>query len=93
MQITIQYESQARRAAGVSSETIEVPDGCRSICDCIRTVAAAHGEELKPILVNADGEVQPTLLVFLNDSQIVRGTESMLSDGDTLTLMTPLSGG
>ena len=93
MQITIQYESQVRRAAGVTSETIEVPDGFCSIRDCIRTVAAAHERELKPMLVNADGEVQPTLLVFLNDIQIVRSSESMLSDGDTLTLMTPISGG
>jgi molybdopterin converting factor small subunit len=93
MQVTIQYESQVRRAAGIRSETIEVPDDSRSMSDCIRTVAAAHGGELKSILVNADGEVQPTLLVFLNDSQIVRGTESMLSDGDILTLMTPISGG
>jgi molybdopterin converting factor small subunit len=93
MQITIQYESQVRRAAGVSSETIEVPDGCCSVRDCIRTVAAAHEEELKLILVNTDGEVQPTLLVFLNDVQVVRGTESVISDGDTLTLMTPISGG
>ena len=93
MQITIQYESQVRRAAGVTSETIEVPDGCCSIRDCIRTVAAAHEPELKPMLVNSDGEVQPTLLVFLNDIQIVRSSESMLSDGDTLTLMTPISGG
>jgi len=93
MQITIQYESQVRRAAGVTSETIEVPDGCCSIRDCIRTVAAAHERELKPMLVNSDGEVQPTLLVFLNDIQIVRSSESMLSDGDTLTLMTPISGG
>ena len=93
MQITIQYESQVRRAAGISSETIEVPDDYCSVRACISTVAAAHEKKLKPILVNTDGEVQPTLLVFLNDIQIVRGSESMLSDGDTLTLMTPISGG
>jgi len=93
MQITIQYESQARRAAGIRSETIEVADASCSVTDCIRRIADGHGEALKSILMNTNGEVQPTLLVFLNDRQIVRGDETTLSDGDTLTLMTPISGG
>ena len=92
MQITLQYEAQARRAAGIASETIEVSDfWC--VSDCIRKVADAHGEQLKPILVKPNGEIQPTLLVFLNDAHIVRNEENALSDGDILTLMTPLSGG
>ena len=92
MQVTIQYKAQARRAAGIGSETIEVSD---SFCagDCIREVATAHGEQLKPILVNADGEVQPALLTFVNDVQIARNDDKTLADGDTLTLMTPISGG
>ena len=92
MQITVQYEAQARRAAGVGSETLEVSDGC-CVSDCIHRVADAHGEHLRSVLVGADGEIQPALLVFLNDVQIVRQAEHILSDGDILTLMTPISGG
>jgi len=92
MQITVQYESQARRAAGVNSESVDVPDSC-SVSDCIGKVAQNHGEPLSSILVNSTGDVQTTLLVFLNDSQIVRSDKTTLSDGDTVTLMTPISGG
>lgn len=92
MQITIQYESQARRAAGIGSETIDVAESS-SVGDCIRAVANAHGEKLKPILVDSDGEIQATLLVFLNDNQIIRDADRPLAAGDVLTLMTPISGG
>jgi len=92
MRITIQYEAQARRAAGVSSETIELmSDACAN--DCIRQVADAHGGQLRSILITQDGNVQPTLLIFRNDDQIVPDDQGQLSDGDTLTLMTPISGG
>ncbi len=92
MQITVQYEAQARRAAGVGSDTIEVSDAC-CVNDCIRRVADAHGEQLRSVLVDTNGEIQPALLIFLNDVQVVRQAEGVLSDGDTLTLMTPISGG
>ena len=92
MQITIQYEAQARRAAGIGSETIEVSDGCR-VSDCICRVADAHGEQFRAILVNSEGDIQAAVLVFLNDVQTVRDEDTLLSDGDTLTLMTPISGG
>ena len=92
MQITIRYEALARRAAGISSETIEFSDRC-CVSDCIRSVADAHDEQLGMILVNTEGEIQRSLLMFLNDVQIMRNDDSPLSDGDTLTLMTPISGG
>jgi len=92
MQITIRYEAQAKRAAGVGSETIDMQAPCR-VSDCIRQVADSHGDTLKPILLNADGNIQPTLLLFRGDEQIGKGDEAELSDGDTLTIMTPISGG
>lgn len=92
MQITIRYEAQAKRAAGVGSETIDVQTPCR-VSDCIRLVADTHGDTLKPILLNAEGGIQPTLLLFRGDEQIAKGDETELSDGDTLTIMTPISGG
>jgi len=92
MQVTVQYEAQARRAAGTRTETIDVADAI-SVSDCIRHVADRHDDPLKSILMNSDGDIQPSLLVFVNDSHIVHREAGVLSDGDTLTLMTPISGG
>ena len=92
MQITIRYEAQAKHAAGVDSETIDVDEPCRVI-DCLQQIANTHADTLKSILVNAEGKIQPTLLLFREDEQISKEDDTELSDGDTLTIMTPISGG
>jgi molybdopterin converting factor small subunit len=56
-------------------------------------VATLHPESLRPIVINAAGEIQPSLLIFLGDDQVVRDDTKELADGDTLTIMTPISGG
>jgi molybdopterin converting factor small subunit len=45
------------------------------------------------ILVDEGGALRPTLLVFLGDEQVAGDDEGELADGDTLTIMTPVSGG
>ena len=92
MRITIQYEAQARRAAGIRAETIDLPDG-GTPHDGILQATVMHGDSLRPVLLTAAGEIQPTLLVFVNDVQVLPEKHGPLSDGDTLTLMTPISGG
>jgi sulfur-carrier protein len=92
MQVTVQYEAQARRAAGTCAETIDVAEAI-SVSDCIRYVADCHGDQLRSILMSTDGGIQPSLLVFVNDGHLCRGDEGVLTEGDTLTLMTPISGG
>lgn len=92
MQIRIRYEAQAKQAAGIGSETIDVDEPCR-VSDCIHQIANTHAGTLKSILLNAEGKIQSTLLLFREDEQIGAGDDTELSDGDTLTIMTPISGG
>ncbi len=92
MQVTIQYEAQARRAAETREESVELLDAA-SVSDCIRCVADRHGNPLQSILMKSDGGIQPSLLIFVNDGHVASGAEVVLSDGDTVTLMTPISGG
>lgn len=92
MQVKILYEAQARRAAETREEAIELPETA-SLSECIRCVADRHGNPLQSILMKSDGGIQPSLLIFVNDGHVASGTEIALSDGDTVTLMTPISGG
>ena len=92
MQITVQYEAQIRRAAGIRSEIVDVPDGS-DVGACVRSVAEAHDDPLRNLLLTSEENVQPSVLLFVNDSQVLSDDESPLSDGDTLTFMTPISGG
>lgn len=92
MQIEIHFATQVKRAAGVRSETVTVPEGC-TVHALVRQTADRHGDELRRLLLNDAGEVQPGLLLFLGDAQVTSGDDPVLVDGATLTVMSPISGG
>lgn len=92
MQIEVHYATQVKRAAGIRSETVTVPDGS-TVRELVRQVADRHGEALHKLLLNASGDVQPGLLLFLGDAQVATGADPALTDGATLTIMSPISGG
>jgi molybdopterin converting factor small subunit len=92
IKITIRYEAQTRRAVGLDEEIIEMTAPCR-VSDCIQHLANVHPESLRPIIINSSGHIQPSLLIFLGDDQVIRDDAQELSAGDTITIMTPISGG
>ena len=92
MQVTVEYTAQIRRAAGVSSESYSVDDGC-TVDELLPQIAERHGSDLGRFLVTEDGSPQSTLLAFISDSQVRWGNETPLKDGQTVTLLSPISGG
>jgi len=92
MEIEVHYATQVKRAAGVRSETVSVPDGC-TVHALVRQISEQHGEGLRKLLLNATGDVQPGLLLFLDDAQVAPGADPLIVDGATLTIMSPISGG
>jgi molybdopterin converting factor small subunit len=93
MKITLRYEAQARRACGVEEESIELPPGEWRVSDGIRQAARRHPETLGPMVLDPTGGIQPALLVFLGDEQVLQHEATPLCDGATLSIMTPISGG
>jgi len=92
MNVTVAYETQLKRAFGMSAETVEVPDGA-PVSDVIRAVANRHDDQVVGKLVDADGTIRPSILIFLGEEQIAADSSRELLDGDTITLMSPISGG
>ena len=92
MEIEVHYATQVKRAAGMRSETVNVPDDC-TVHALLRQVAGQHGEGLQKLLLSEAGDVQPGLLLFLGDSQVTAGEDPPLQSGQSLTIMSPISGG
>ena len=92
MNVTLHYETQLKRAVGIASETIEVPEGA-GVSEVVRAAAATHGESVADMLLDDQGNVRPSVLIFVGDEQIDAGDGPELTDGSTLTLMSPISGG
>jgi len=92
MQITVEYAAQLKRAAGVASESVDL-DEPSTFSQLLERVADKHGDPLRGLLFDENDRVHPSLLLFLGDEQI-RGDASIeLSDGDVVSLLTPISGG
>lgn len=92
MKVTIAYETQLKRAIGTSRETLEVSQGA-TIDEVVRAAADRHDDAVRQILLNDEGNVRRSVLVFLDDEQIERTADRSLSGGETITLMSPVSGG
>lgn len=92
MQITVQYTAQLKSAAGIATQSIEVADDA-GIEDIVRCAAEQGSPALRGLLIRDDGTVQPTLLLFVGDECVSRDASVTLRDGQTLTIMSPISGG
>jgi len=92
MHITVEYTAQIRRAAGLSSESYEVAEGSTA-GTLLPMIAERHGADLSRFLIREDGSPQTTLLAFIADRQVRWSQVLPLEDGQTLTLLSPVSGG
>lgn len=92
MQLTIEYTAQLRRAAGAAVETIDLTAGC-SLQQLALALADRHGQELRRLLLNGDGRLQRSILIFVGEEQIAPDSEASLRDGQTITFAAPISGG
>jgi molybdopterin converting factor small subunit len=91
MKVTVKYMAQIKQAAGVGSEQVELDQPC-SVQELVAGLAERRGQPLRKLLLDERGGVQPTVLLFVGDSQ-VEGDRLQLKDGDVVTLLSPIAGG
>jgi len=91
IQIVVHYRAQARVAAGVAEETVELEAGCTPADVIVRV--AQRGENLKRLLLDAEQRPHPSLLVFVGGEQISVNAPQPLKNGDVLEILPPMSGG
>ena len=83
MTVTVRYYAAARAAAGVETESVEVPPGA-TVDILLRTVRTTHGDDLARVLDRCS---------FLLDEVAVRDRELSLHDGALLDVLPPFAGG
>lgn len=92
MNITVEYAAQVKKAAGIAAETLDVPDATTAQ-DIVRQVADAHGAALSELILDAEGRLHPSILMFVGDDQIAWDTALTLQNSDVVTILSPVSGG
>ena len=92
MKVTVRYAAQARLATGRAAEEVELEEPT-SIHDLIVRLARQHGAAFRRLALDANGCPHPSLLVAVGDDQVGSGDHRKVASGDTVTIMTPISGG
>jgi molybdopterin converting factor small subunit len=83
--------AQLRSAAGAASEPLEL-GGAQTVGDLLKGLADRHRSSFRDLLLDPDGGVRPSLLLFVGDEQVGLDRTG-LRDGDVLTVLTPMAGG
>jgi MoaD family protein len=92
MKVVVHYLAHLKQAAGTAREEIELAESC-SVAALLPELAARHGESLRRLLLDDQGGLQPTILLFINDTQVADARAVMLQDGDEIALLSPIAGG
>ncbi len=92
MQIHIEYHGQSRSCTGCGTETIEI-DGDADLRLVLETLAERHGDAMRSLLFDAQGNISRTMLVFLGDEQVDWQQPPTPTAGVCVTLLSPISGG
>ncbi len=92
MPIRVDYIAQVKNAAGVTGESIHL-DSSAELADVLRQLADNHGAEFRSLVFDDDGQVRPSILVTVNDEQVFPRTPCSVQCGDTVAILSPMSGG
>jgi molybdopterin converting factor small subunit len=91
MKITVKYQTQVKRAAGIAGESVEIDGGF--LQHLLQRLAERHSDAFRRLVVQADGTPQESILVFVGERQVTSAAPVALRDGDVVTLLAPMAGG
>jgi molybdopterin converting factor small subunit len=92
MKIQIQCFAQLAQAAGTPESTLDLPQDATAQ-DALRAFAQDTTRAARTLLFNEDGELQPTILLFLDSEPILWSEPAPAHEGSTLFVATPIAGG
>ena len=92
MIVTIQCFAQLARSAGGADHELNLNDGA-TVQDALRLFAENSSEETRALLFTEAGELQPTILLFLDEEPLLFSEPAPMRERSTLFIATPIAGG
>lgn len=94
LQIKVKYLAVAREIAGVRQEVLELRNPS-TVIDLLKAISNKHGARMHEYLFGSTGDPHSHLQFLLDDKSIhlMSGFETSLTDGSTLAIVPPVSGG
>lgn len=92
MQVTIVYTAQLKAELGIAQERIQLAAPC-TVPELIHHLSQKHERLFARLVVGDDGQLVSSIIPCLNDKQVGLSNDQQISDGDTLTFLSAISGG
>lgn len=92
MQVSLEYMSLIRDAAGTSAETVHADSRELALADLLAMVTANRDDKFRDLMLDPEGGPHPWLMVTVNDA-LVRDPTMKIKDGDRVSFAVPISGG
>ncbi len=92
MNVKIQCFAQLAHAAGAADHELELSEGATAQ-DALRAFGRTTTKEACALLFTEDGELQPTILLFLDEEPVLWSEPADARDGSNLFVATPIAGG
>lgn len=91
MQVDVHYTTQLRTALNRSQETVEVPHGT-TVKQLLTALSAKYPDAFGRLVCSENQQLLPNLILTVGDQQ-VRDLDQPLNDGDSIMLLSAISGG
>ena len=92
MKVTLNYMGQLRSLTGKDSDQIEYSQGA-CLADLITEASKKYDERFVNFVLDENGAIRPSLIIIIDGVSADKDVAPNLSDGDTITLLTAISGG
>lgn len=90
MEIKVAFTTQLKAAIGKSEASLVLHDSA-TVRDAIEALVSSYPAEVALLVLNESQELLPSIVLCVNDQQV--DDKWPLSDGDTVTLLSAISGG
>jgi len=92
MQLNIIYTTQLKAALGIGTEQIDLAPP-KTATDLLAALAEKHGPEFRRLALDSTGKPLASLLICVGDEQVSPTAPLTVKDGDTITILSAISGG
>jgi MoaD family protein len=92
MKVTFKYYAQVRQAAGTESETVDLEKDA-DIAGAVAGLSKKHGDAFRAVVQDDTGNIRTVNIVLVNGTPADPGAGKKLSDGDVVSLFSPVAGG
>jgi len=92
MTVRLHYANRFASAVGSNREELEI-DGPVRIVELLQRLAHRHGDAFRQVAFANDGELQPALMICVNDEHLLDPSDYFLRDGDEVMILSAISGG